>query len=130
MEFTLNAVSGQIQVALSASVQGRDGVFWLYGGEKRHIGAVALRECGGAGLLYSFPGHREDGIVGELARRLERDGRLEHIVVCGGIHYDNINPEWIPKIVALCSQLGERLVRELKQRLEVQEGDTSWNVPG
>ena len=55
MEFTLNAVSGQIQVALSASVQGRDGVFWLYGGEKRHIGAVALRECGGAGLLYSSP---------------------------------------------------------------------------
>ena len=66
----------------------------------------------------------------EAAGRLERDGRLEHIVVCGGIHYDNINPEWIPKIVALCSQLGERLVRELNQRLEVQEGDTSWNVPG
>lgn len=45
MEFTLNAESGQIQVTLFASIQGRDGVFWLYGGEKRHIGAVALREC-------------------------------------------------------------------------------------
>lgn len=122
MEFTLNAASGQIRVTLSASVQGRDGVFWLHGGEKRHIGAVALRESGGAGLLYSFPGHREAGIVGELARRLERDSWLEHIVVCGGIHYDNINPEWIPEIVALCGQLGERLVCELNQRLKAQEG--------
>ena len=32
------------------------------------------------------------------------------MVVCGGIHYDQIDPAWIPEIVALCGRLG-RLYR-------------------
>lgn len=118
MEFTLHEVSGPIRVTLSVSLQGRDGIFWLYGGDRSHIGAVALREREGAAALFAFPGHREDGIVSDLAGALGRDGRLEHMVVCGGIHYDQIDPAWIPEIVALCGRLGERCLRELDRRIE------------
>ncbi len=121
MEFHLKECRGGIEVTLSAMLYGRDGVFWLHGGEAPHIGAVSVGTGDGPNQLITFPGHREDVIVAELARQLKGCGLLNHTVICGGIHYDQLPKAWIPDIMAACRTLGERLLAELSAMVSAQQ---------
>ena len=113
MEFHLKKRQGPVEVSLSAMLRGRDGIFWLHGGDTPHIGALAIYRQGQPPQTICFEGHREDGIVDTLAGQLREYGQFENIIVCGGIHYNNIPKEWIPEIIVLCRQLGRELLKEL-----------------
>jgi len=124
MEVQLKERRGEIEVTLSAMLHGRDGVFWLHGGEVPHIGAISIGTADGSNQLITFPGHREDVIVAELARQLKECRLLDHTVICGGIHYDRIPKAWLPEITAACRTLGERLLAELPAAVSTQQGGT------
>ena len=121
MELTLHREQGEISVTLSASVQGNDGMFWLYGGTHPHIGAVCICSRGCDEQVTIFPGHREDEIVRTLAHQLENIEILTHWVVCAGIHYEQIPKDWIPLIVSLCQDLGEEAANRLRAELAGKE---------
>lgn len=113
MRIELSEKRGNIAVRLSAIVQGRDGIFWLYGGEKPHIGAVSVGFGTEKDKVIVFPGHREDIIVRELAEKLTKCKWMDHAVICGGIHYDDIPKEWIQDIILICRELGDQLLEKL-----------------
>lgn len=113
MRFDVTEHRGKIAITLSVMTCGSDGIFWLHGGDLPHIGAVAVNAGDGKRQLTLFPGHREDGIVEILSKQLEESGHIQHAVVCGGIHYNDIPKEWIPTIEEMCRTLGERALAEL-----------------
>lgn len=113
MELVLHKEQDGISVTLSGELHGTDGVFWLYGGTRPHIGAVCVCTREDGRLLTTFAGHREDEIASTLAGQLAGTGSLSHIVVCAGIHYDRIPREWIAVITELCRELGEEMALRL-----------------
>lgn len=127
MEWKLTERQGEICISLAAMVQGRDGVFWIYGGTRPHIGAVAVELGGKTEQLTVFPGHREELVVRALEERLARCEWLEHVIVCAGIHYDDIRREWIPQILALCERLADRMVDCLNVMKPEERGGLGWS---
>lgn len=119
MEYLHSISFGRLNVTLSAQVLGRDAVLWLYGGNCPHVGAVAVGGTGEPIRLETFPGHREDVVARALSRRLAEWGRLEHTVVCCGIHVDQITPGEIQTVLALCYNLGEDFIRRVEEEEDV-----------
>lgn len=118
MELTLHRTRGEVTVTLSALLQGKDGVFWLYGGDAPHIGAFCSHSAGTGTQTTLFPGHREEEVVRTFAGRLASAGCLDHILVCAGIHYDKIPKEWIAIVLDLCRELGEEMAARLLEEKE------------
>lgn len=118
MELTLHRTRGEVAVTLSALLQGKDGVFWLYGGDAPHIGAFCCHSAGTGTQTTLFPGHREEEVVRAFAGRLAAAGCLDHILVCAGIHYDQISGGRIAAVLDLCRELGEEMAARLSDGKE------------
>lgn len=93
-------------VELTLSSVGKDLLLRIAGGDKPHIGAVALaqpypkgeRLTACASVLCAY-GHREAELAQEAARRLAKKHGVIVSCVCG-VHFDGIAPEQIPELVA------------------------------
>lgn len=120
VDFVFTQTQGPVSVTLAGSVRGGDGVFWMYGGDRPHIGAVRVSGKDGGGLAMTCPGHREDALTDTLAEQLRQSGFLGRFVVCAGVHYDDIPKEWIPEILSAGRALGQRAVSYLRERLAEQ----------
>ncbi len=94
---------------------GRDWVLYITGGVP-HIGSVACTErIGDTAEIHQFTlrHHREDKIVRRAVEGLR--GLLEgEILVVGGIHYDDIEPDQIRQIEQNCAELLNRLTSKLR----------------
>lgn len=85
----------------------------IEGGEKGHIGAVAVAESGALIESIVFPSHKEGVVCEQWAKRVSS-------VVCGpvvveaGIHYDNITKDQIQEVLeALDKELDGLLARPI-----------------
>lgn len=119
---SLEAARGRIRLRLCAVAMGRDLTVTLAGGERAHIGAVALSQArpsleGGGGIsastsVLTLAGHKEDELARSLAARLaiHRDGAV--CVACG-IHVDAITPGELRDVQELAGELLERLIGQL-----------------
>lgn len=120
---TLTASRGRVALRLTCVALGRDLSVTLAGGEREHIGAVALAqprpslEAGGGvsatTSVLALLGHKED----ELARRLaaELAAALDRVVcVACGIHLDAITPEELALVEALARDLATGLLERLR----------------
>jgi len=121
----LSLSEGQMpyQVHADAFAAGDDLVVIVSGGDKPHVGAVAVgiprpslenpQAVSATVSVFAMVGHKED----ELARRLAlmlTAALQRNTVVTVGIHVDNISPEGIRSIEQSCSSLSARLIEELK----------------
>ena len=121
----LSLSEGQMpyQVRADAIAAGDDLVVIVSGGDKPHVGAVAVgiprpslenpQAVSATASVFAMVGHKED----ELARRLALmlTATLQrNTVVTVGIHVDNISPEGIRSIEHSCFSIFERLIVELK----------------
>jgi hypothetical protein len=101
---------------------GPDVLVWMWGGERPHIGAVAAaasrpsladpsRTSATASVL-AYPGHKEDVVVKLVAETLS--ARLDtNVVVTAGIHWDDLPPEGVARVVEGCREVAELLARAL-----------------
>lgn len=75
----------------------------LEGGDRSHIGAVAVAAPDLELQVLAFPGHREDVIcrqwAGEIARKYNGP-----VVVEAGIHYDHIKKNEIKELLAVLEE--------------------------
>lgn len=108
----LEARRGRIAVFLTARPLGRDLAVTLSGGDREHIGAVALCQGMQPCSVVALPGHREDQLAMSVASRLARHLDAAVSVSCG-IHLDAITPEEIQAVL----ELADTLTRELMNRL-------------
>jgi hypothetical protein len=80
----------------------------IEGGDRGHIGAVAFAQPGEAAQVTAFAGHREDVICRRWVTELCRIYKGP-VVVCAGVHYDNIGHNEIEEILNALNQELERI---------------------
>ena len=121
----LTAGEGRYQLRIRALETGGNGlVVFLTGGERPHLGGVALAcvpSADNAGLSHcdtwelTLPGHKDKELAARLARKLCLALR-EPVSVNVGIHIDKAGPE---EIALLCEQAEEITDRFIREYLEV-----------
>lgn len=110
---TLEARRGRLHLRLTALFLGQDLCVTLSGGDRPHIGAVALGQSGAAASVISLPGHREDALARRLTQELAAETQATVCLACG-IHLDNIRPEEIRDALELADGLIQRLRSHLR----------------
>ena len=119
---TLESQRGRIGLHLTATLMGGDLCVALSGGDRAHIGAVALSQArpslateGGTGATTSvltLLGHKEDELARALASRLAVSLNATVCVACG-IHVEAMLQEDLEQIQTLTEELTRELIRQL-----------------
>ncbi|MCE1228633.1 MAG: hypothetical protein LWX11_03985 [Firmicutes bacterium] len=105
----LEGQRGRLHLTLVALPLGADLCVTLTGGDREHIGAVALAHPDMPPQVLTVPHHREAELALELAQRLALHFRCAVSLTCG-IHLDGLQPQEIEEALSL----GRELVRQLK----------------
>jgi len=110
----LKAQRGRVALTLTGLRLGRDLCVTLAGGDREHIGAVAV--CGGGGSeeasVITLPGHREDQLARAIAARVAQVLDAVVCVACG-IHLEHILPEELSAVLELSEELTGTLIERL-----------------
>jgi len=121
---TLTASQGRVTLRMTCVAMGRDLAVTLSGGDRAHLGAVALAQprpdgAGATTSVLAVLGHREDELARSLAAELAARHRALVTVACG-IHVDAITPEELAAVLALAAELSTGLSARLGP----------WKTPG
>ena len=122
MPITLHRERNNLRVTLIAVPMGEDWSVSICGGDRPHIGAVALGvpapsshtpgKVNASVSVLTLTGHREDELARSAANTLARAlGRV--VVVSCGIHKDAITGDEIQGFQALVSDMIEALARRI-----------------
>jgi hypothetical protein len=117
----LTRARGRIALRLVCVPMGRDLAVTLDGGDRAHIGAVAVSQArpshapgGGTSATTSviaLLGHKEDDLARSVASRLASELDATVCVACG-IHLEGARPEELTEVLALAEEMaGEALAR-------------------
>jgi hypothetical protein len=106
--FTVSTNQGLYDLSANIQIIGSDLLISVWGGEKPHIGAVAISEprpslkdaseISASTSVFCFLGHKEDELAKWLANNLASTLNKK-VVVTAGIHWDNISEEGIKQVV-------------------------------
>ena len=109
-------------VLAEANSIGDDLVVMISGGEKPHVGAVAIgiprsslanpENISATASVFALVGHKEDDLARIMARKLAASLQ-RNVVVTVGIHVDQILPEGIGSIEQSCRNILEELINQL-----------------
>jgi hypothetical protein len=107
-EFTLETDTGAYDLTASVRMIGSDLLIAIWGGEKPHIGAVAVAQprpslkdpavTSSSASVICLLGHKEDELAKAAAEILAAALKTQ-VVVTAGIHWDNLAPEAIQRVV-------------------------------
>ena len=110
------------QVQADFSLLGDDLVVLIYGGEKPHVGAVAVgisrpslenpEAVSATTSVFTLTGHKEDELARKMAHILSADLQ-RNVVVTVGIHVDKITPHGIAVIKKNCNKILKKLLAEI-----------------
>jgi hypothetical protein len=118
----LSLSRGRVTLRLTVNRLGADLAVTLSGGDRPHIGAVAVSQPRPADTkattsVIAILGHREDELARAMAARLAVVTQGIVCVTCG-IHVDRIRPDEIEEV----HRMSEELVDELLKRLGLPPG--------
>jgi putative hemolysin len=122
MEFIVQTETGAYDLRAAVRRIGDDILVAIWGGEKPHIGAVAMAQprpslkdpsaTSASTSVYCFLGHKEDALANATATILA--SRLKtRTVVTAGMHWDNLDPEGIRVVQANSALLTELILQRL-----------------
>jgi len=107
-EFNVKTNEGACDLAASVRLIGQDVLVAIWGGEKPHIGAVAVAQprpslkdpeiTSATASVICLPGHKEDELAKAVSEILAAALNTP-VVVTAGIHWDNISEEGIQKVI-------------------------------
>ncbi len=119
----LSATRGRVGVWLRAQRMGEDLSVSIGGGDRPHIGAVAVsqprpdrattRGSGATTSLITVPHHREDELARRTAARLAAALGVTTCVACG-VHVDGITRDEIRDVEELVDELTGALLQRLR----------------
>lgn len=119
----LDAQRGRVQLRMTALLLGSDLCVTLSGGDRPHIGAVALSGPNGPSSALALPEHREGELARDIASRLASEFNVAACIACG-VHLDGILPGEIQDVL----EMADELTRELIDRLEAMSPWTTGNT--
>jgi len=107
------------QVVISAVPIGDDLVVLVWGGEKPHVGAVAVgvprpslensEITSATTSVYALVGHKEDDLARMMAQKIASTLK-RNVILTAGIHVDNISADGIEVIETNCRKVLESLI--------------------
>ena len=107
-QFTIQTREGEYDLTASVRLIGPDLLVAIWGGEKPHIGAIAMAQprpslkdpavTSSTASVFSYVGHKEDELAKAAAEILAATLKT-NVVVTAGIHWDNLPPEGIERVV-------------------------------
>ncbi len=120
---TFYAGKDKYQIIMLATITGNGIVAQIFGGEKAHVGAVAL-SIPGPGVagpekvscsttVVPLLGHKDDEVARPVAEELAKTWGSP-VVVVAGIHIDNAGKEDIRELLNNCREVTRALIRELE----------------
>lgn len=119
---TFYATDGRVHLTLAAQLLGAHLNVSLFGGEKPHIGAVAVAEprpslsnpteISTSCSVITRLAHKEDELARSVASTLARELNTVVCVACG-IHLPDISPDEIRLVLRLCEALTKELIASL-----------------
>lgn len=130
-EFTVNTSEGSYDLTANVRLIGRDVLVAVWGGEKPHIGAVAVAQprpslkdpkvTSATASVFSYVGHKEDDLA-KAAAEILAAALNTHVVVTAGIHWDNLTQAGIQKVIdhsqILVDMILQRIVSSFPSRTE------------
>jgi hypothetical protein len=115
----------RVQITLKCITIGSDLCITITGGDKPHIGAVALgcvhssisnpEEWSASVSLMTVLGHKEDMLVYKAADQLAST-LGSNVVVCCGIHLEEIEASEISKTLIIVDDLIHELIRQINDK--------------
>ncbi len=122
MEFTINTNEGEYDLAASVRQIGQDILVAIWGGDKPHIGAVAMAQprpslrdpdvTSSTASVFAYVGHKEDELAKAAAEILAATLKT-NVVVAAGIHWDNLPPEGIQRVIENSNILVEMILEKM-----------------
>ena len=120
-EFTIHTDEGSYDLSASIRLIGQDVLVAIWGGEKPHIGAVAVAQprpslkdpdvTSASASVICLVGHKEDELAKAAAEILAATFNT-HVVVTAGIHWDNLDSQGIQQIIQNSEVLVDRIVEK------------------
>ena len=95
---------GKYKVFIKEIRNGDDLIYILGGGERSHIGGVAICEPGKKTQSVRLEGHYDDIVLTPIAEAACKKYNTK-VVAVGGVHVDNATKEEIDKLVKNCKEL-------------------------
>ncbi len=107
-EFNIQTTEDSYNLSANIRLIGEDVLVAIWGGERPHIGAVAVAQprpslkdpdvTSASTSVFCFVGHKEDELAKASAEILSATLNTP-VVVAAGIHWDNLDEEAILKII-------------------------------
>jgi hypothetical protein len=124
---TLTAEVGGTLIRMRVLTLGEDLCVAVSGGDKEHIGAVALAEprpslgdrdvVSATVSVLAVTGHKEDELAREVARDMAAGLNVRVCVTCG-IHVDEAGPVQIQEIIEAVGSLTREMIRSLQGKTD------------
>ena len=125
-QFMLETDTGAYDLTASIRIIGSDLLVAIWGGDKPHIGAVAVAQprpslkdpavTSSSASVICLVGHKEDELAKAAAEILAAALKTQ-VVVTAGIHWDNLSPEAIQRVVhnseSLVDMILEKCIAQL-----------------
>ena len=122
-EFTITTDLDAYNLKAAVRRIGNDILVAIWGGEKPHIGAVAVaqprpslkdsRKTSASASVFCFVGHKEDDLAKAVSEKLA-SALNTSVVVTAGIHWDNLDVEGIRQVLKnsqiLTNQIRDKLM--------------------
>ncbi|MBF0549628.1 MAG: hypothetical protein HQK60_03735 [Deltaproteobacteria bacterium] len=117
-EFAFQTTTGEYDLEAHVRLIGRDCLVAIWGGDKPHIGAVAVAhprpslkdstKISASSSVICFLGHKEDDLAKSAAEILAAAFNTS-VVVTAGIHWDNLDEAGIKKSISHSRMLVEMI---------------------
>ena len=128
MEFNIDTHEGEYDLSASVRLIGPDVLVAIWGGEKPHIGAVAMSQprpslkdpavTSATASVFAYVGHKEDELAKAAAEILAATLKT-NVVVTAGIHWDNLPPEGIQRVIKNSNLLVEMILEKIANELNI-----------
>ena len=126
MEFTINTSEGEYDITASVRRIGPDILVAIWGGERPHIGAVAMAQprpslkdpevTSATASVFAYVGHKEDDLAKTAAEILAATLKT-NVVVAAGIHWDNLPADGIRKIIKNSEVIVEMILEKISEEM-------------
>jgi len=126
--FRFRTEEGRYDLEASAKWIGEDLLVAIWGGERPHIGAVALAQprpslkdpgrTSSTASVFCVVGHKEDAVAKKASEFLSA-ALNTRVVATAGIHWENLDEEGIRKIVQHVDSLVKYIAQHLRDDSEI-----------
>jgi len=125
LEFTIKTKEETYRIEASVNEIGEDLLVAIWGGDRPHIGAVAIAqprpslkdrtEISATASVFCYVGHKDDVVAKEAAERIS-SALNTNVVVAAGIHWDDIDEAGINAIIQNSRHLVEMIIERVPMR--------------